>query len=295
MKRVLALVFCGFLAIHSVKAGLITIPGKGIDSTQTSQPWQIKVNGVGLAYKGSGGLNYEVFVNNLFKAGFQDQSPKELNNELYAYYQKLEVGDKLEIILLNHDFLPVKVTTGRTELVYEEDQIVLEFLAGQKHTYYVEFVMESPLEFFYIDASGGINNLRLLEAHIYGVAERGADFIVYYNSPSGHMVFREKNRLPQLFNALFTSITQPPFAREELGNVEVLLDEYLGENTQTRAVNVSFYVSDISYDRLSGGFFTPLVKEVIPSRALRQGEVVVYTDFDVKEKIEGFTYVNLTL
>ena len=239
-------------------------------------------------------FDYELFINHKLYKQVSGFSLTEINELLNKTRSNIKDSDFLQVILINkrHHFFDIQ--KGNESYQSNDGELILDFYSGDTTPYDLEILPRRNLSFFYVENTDGIKNLRRIIDHIEEVAGSGNDFMIYFNAPGEPMVITRERELSTFFNSLFTSITQPPFPSEELKRVMENLERLVPGDTQNVNLDISFYLGQLSYNRLKQRFIIPLIHE-LPAKFGDLGYTVsIYTDFDVNEKEKGYRYINIT-
>lgn len=218
----------------------------------------------------------------------------EITSLLKSYQKKVHNTEMVRVILLNRDFMKIKHQAGNQppQIKYSEE-ITLKFYGATPVKHHIHFMERDVLNFIYVETSGGIRNIRHLRNHVERVLEKEEEFLIYYHGASGPMIIDSEELLTRFYNMVFTAITQPPMPGEELRNVMQTFQEKRTESWNLANLQLSFYMGEISYQRLMDLFVKPFKRYLSEEYAFWQIHTVVYTDFDVSEKSKKIRYVNI--
>lgn len=260
---------------------------------QQHRVWHIEFEGHGTAPIAATVFDYEFFVNGQMKKQVQSALPQRVNEIIAELAERIEVSDLLQVVLLNHDYLFINVRSLDRQKIFHGGELILNFTGQDSLLFSLEILPRAPIHFFYIESSGGIENLLFLKTQLDRLVQTGQPFMVYYNGPGRKVFFREPEELTPFFNMLFTSITQPPFPSEELKNVKTLLKANLPMDMRNVVLHMHFYLSEISFNRLSEHFVKPLVAVLFQDNLVHHNTINIYTDFEVRNKEQAFSYINI--
>lgn len=242
-------------------------------------------------------FDVEIFIDN----ELIDQittNPEQINEVIKYYKGNHNIEDQLHVLMLNSSFKTFSVQNNKGTYFYSTEEIVFTFYPGQETQYQVTPIDPSreltDYYFIYIENSGGIKNLGTFRNKLDSLAHTGDPFLVYYNGPAQAVVVNDTTDIARLYNILFTSITQPPHAHEELRNVRSVLNEHIGADRGNISLHIFFVMSEISYYHLHRRFVVPLLEENFSENTLGSRQVHIYTDFDITDKHKNFQYINIS-
>lgn len=239
-------------------------------------------------------FDFEVFNEKNEFYPFENASVEALNNFLEEIIKNSDKNAAAQVIFLNRNLNDVwLVKNGKDSVLFDQEEVTM-FFDTTESVYYSLYIREpEDFQFFYVEPSGGIQNLRFLQKHLEKVLEKEQLFLIYYNSPSGGMVINKSEDLVNFYNRVFVSISQSPFPTEELRNVSVVLNANMPADLHKKNLVCSFYISEISYNPLKDGFIEPLLQNYLTNLGFKEVSAVVYTDFDVKKPVRGCKNINI--
>ncbi len=245
-----------------------------------------------------GFFDLEVFIDNVLTDQITTK-PEYVNKALTYYQANFSIDNKMSLVLLNPSFTTLLVRKNSNITIHSTEEIILTFMPGQQSHYSLQPL--DPLReltdhyFFYVENSGGIENLGFLRNLLDSLAHKGNPFLVYYYGPAQPLIINNPDDISRLYNILFTSITQAPDAHEELRRVQSAFHTHLPDKREDINFHVYFFISEISYYHLNRRFLTPLLEERFPDNGFGSREVYIYTDFDIANKNKGYQYHNISI
>ncbi len=255
-------------------------------------PWNISVIEQDSVSDHKPVYRFEVIHNGQYIASIKDMTIDQALKEIQPYYEAAGLLDEYKLILLNDNFSLFFLETEGREEISQENEIKFSFRGKQFTDYQVKIIprVHQVYHIVYIETSGGNQYLKDLKKKADEMANSGSPFIIYFKAPGGGMIVTEQDRLSNLYNMVFSSITQPPFAQLELDFMTKLIKEKLSDHQAHYQVSISFYITEIAYTRMHEDFVRPLIGLLRDNENIVVSEVNVITDFDVSEKLPYVQY-----
>ncbi len=285
---VITIIICGFV---------LTISDAKAKNVNDDHRWSLEfLYADDTLQKPSQPFAFELFIDHVFvDIGFA--TPETILQVMMEIIDNHAGVNEVKLVLLNSSFHTFVIHHNNNVFVNKNEEIEFVFRVNHTENYSATIYLHerelTDFHFFYIEKSGGIMNLGDIRSRLDPIIENGLPFIVFFNGPNRPVIVTESTDITQFYNLLFTAITQPPVASEELDRVIDVLHEHLPGNYHDINLHFYFYFSDVSYNLLFNRFLASLIEHYFPEKVFGERSVYIMTDFDVSERSTEYNYINI--